>query len=92
MATLKLLPAALFTAAVIAAPAMAREHHVTRHSADNAYDADPAPYAAAPDAAYAAYGYRGYGYRCVPAPRVGAFAGQPWDNDVPCEPGTGAAY
>ncbi len=64
MATLKLLSAALFAAAVIAAPAMARQHHVTsRHSTDS-----------------------------VPAPRVGSFAGQPWDNDVPCEPWTGAAY
>jgi opacity protein-like surface antigen len=92
MTTLKLLSAALFAAAVIAAPAMAREHHVTRHSADETY-ADPAPYAAAPDGAYAAdYGYRGYNYRCTPAPRVGAFAGDPWTNDVPCEPYAGAAY
>ena len=90
MATLKLLSAALFAAAVIAAPAMARQHHVTsRHSTDSAY-ASPESYAVAPpDAAYA---YRAYGYRCVPAPRVGSFAGQPWDNDVPCEPWTGAAY
>ena len=88
MTRLKLLPAALFAAAVITAPAMAREHHATRQS-DAAY-ADPAPYA--PDAAYAAYGYRGYGYRCVPAPRVGAFAGEPWTNDVPCQSYAGAAY
>ena len=86
MTKLKLLSAALFAAAVIAPPAMARVHHVARHSTDAAY-ADPAP-----DATYAAYGYRGYGYRCVPAPRVGAFAGQPWTNDVPCEPGPGPAY
>jgi hypothetical protein len=89
MATLKLLSAALFAAAVIAAPAMARQNHVTsRHSADSAYGS-PESYAVAPDAAY---GYRAYRYRCVPAPRVGAFAGQPWDNDVPCEPWSGAAY
>ncbi|HWL19711.1 MAG TPA: hypothetical protein VNS33_08595 [Bradyrhizobium sp.] len=89
MATRKLLSAALFAAAVIAAPAMARQHHVTsRHSTDSAY-ASPESYAVAPDAPY---GYRAYGYRCVPAPRVGSFAGQPWDNDVPCEPWTGAAY
>ena len=68
---------------------MAREHHVTRHTTDDAY-ADPVPYA--PDAAYAANGYRGYGYRCVPAPRVGSFAGDPWTNDVPCEPYVGVAY
>jgi hypothetical protein len=72
---------------------MARQHHVTRQSSNDAY-ADPAPYAAAPDAAYAAYGSNTYyGYRCVPAPRVGQFAGQPWDGpDVPCEPGSGPTY
>ena len=92
MTTLKLLSAALVATAVIAAPAMAREHHhVTRQFNDNAY-ADPAPYGSAPDAAYAAYGADPYyGYRCVQAPRVGQFAGQPWDGpDVPCEPGAGA--
>lgn len=96
MTQLKLLSAALFAAAVTAAPAMARDYHVTRHSAaDDAYAAAPAPYAAAPEAAYAASGYGGgygYGYRCVPAPRVGQFAGGPWTNDVACQPGTGAAY
>jgi hypothetical protein len=25
---------------------------------------------------------------CVPAPAVGAFATQPWDNGPPCEPTT----
>lgn len=25
---------------------------------------------------------------CVPAPAVGAFATQPWDNGPPCEPAT----
>jgi len=24
---------------------------------------------------------------CIPAPAVGAFATQPWDNGPPCEPG-----
>lgn len=29
----------------------------------------------------------GYGRVCVPAPRVGAFATEPWTgNNVPCEP------
>jgi hypothetical protein len=96
MTTLKLLSAAFFATAVIAAaPAMAREHHVTRQSAYDAYAADPAPYAGGPDAAYASYGYgynNGYGYSCVPAPRVGQFAGGPWTNSVACEPGTGWAY
>ena len=31
-------------------------------------------------------GYDMYGYGCVPAPRVGAFATQPWDIQTPCEP------
>jgi hypothetical protein len=26
---------------------------------------------------------------CNPAPRVGAFATQPWDNGPPCEPAPG---
>lgn len=80
MATLKLLSAALFAAAVIAAPAMAREHHAgSRDVQSDAYAA------AAPDAAFAAPVYAN-GYHCVPAPRVGQFAGQPWDMSVPCEP------
>ncbi|WP_024515593.1 hypothetical protein [Bradyrhizobium sp. Tv2a-2] len=80
MANLKLLSAALFAAAVIAAPALAREHHASSRSvAQDTYAA------AAPDAAYAGPVY-GNGYRCIPAPRVGAFAGAPWTNSVPCEP------
>jgi hypothetical protein len=86
MTQLKLLSAALFAAAVIAAPAMAREHHVVRHSAADAYAA------AAPDAVYAGYGTNGYGYRCVPAPRVGQFAGGPWTNQIACQPNSGWAY
>jgi hypothetical protein len=94
MTTLKLLSAVLFASAVIAAPAMARDRHMTRQSNDDAYAADQAPYGYAPDAAYAGYGWSGsYNYRCVPAPRVGQFAGQPWNGpDVPCEPGTGPTY
>jgi hypothetical protein len=90
MAKLKLLSsAALLAAVVFAAPAMAREHHAARHSTNNAYvSSDPADaYAAAPDAVYPAYGYR-----CVPAPRVGQFAGGPWTNDVACEPAYGFGY
>jgi hypothetical protein len=80
MVNLKLLSAALFTVAVIAAPAMAREHHAnSRTVTEDAYAA------AAPEAAYAGPIYAN-GYRCIPAPRVGAFAGQPWTNSVPCEP------
>ena len=72
MASLKLISATLFAAAVIAAPAMAREHHARRYVA-----------VAAPEAAYAS---PVYGYRCGPAPRVGAFATAPWDTSVPCAP------
>jgi hypothetical protein len=28
------------------------------------------------------------GRACVPAPAVGAFATQPWDNGPPCQPAT----
>ena len=97
MAKLQLLSAALFATAVIAAPAMAREHHAhARHHSPYAaqdYYAGPTPagaYAAVP---YAPYGY-GYGYAdtCAPGPRVGAFATQPWDNDPTCAPGVAPAY
>ena len=82
MANLKIPSAALFAAAVLAAPAIARQGHVTsRHFTEDAYAATApyAVYAAGPGA------YVG-GYRCAPAPRVGAFATQPWDNNVPCAP------
>lgn len=84
MASLKLISAALFAAAVIAAPASARVHHV-RHVSD----ADAA--VAAPAVAFAGPAYVNH---CVPAPRVGAFAGAPWANspDVPCLPGAAPAY
>jgi hypothetical protein len=80
MANLKLLAAALLAATVIAAPAMAREHHATSRSvAEDTYAAT------APEAAFAGPVYAN-GYRCIPAPRVGAFAGAPWTNSVPCQP------
>jgi len=64
MASLKLISATLFLAAVIAAPATAREHHARRYVP-----------VGAPEAAYAG---PVYGYRCAPGPRVGAFATAPW--------------
>lgn len=80
MAKLKLLSAALLAAAVVAAPAMAREHHVaSRYVTSDAYAA-ATPYAAFAGPIYA------NGYHCVPAPRVGAFAGAPWETSVPCQP------
>jgi hypothetical protein len=72
----KLLTAGLIAAAMLATPVVAREHHPSvRHVAQDAYASAPygAPYAA--------------GRFCTPAPRVGAFATQPWDNEnAPCEP------
>jgi hypothetical protein len=86
MSQLKLLSVALFAAAVIASPAMARRHHTTsQYSADDTY-AVPAPTVAL-GSPYA-YGNHRNGVRCVSAPRIGQFASEQWDNDVPCEPGT----
>jgi hypothetical protein len=75
MTRLKLLSAALIAAVTLATPAMARQSHVAlRHHA----------YATTtPGAGYAE------GRLCYPAPAVGAFATQPWDNGPPCEPGPG---
>jgi hypothetical protein len=71
MTKLKLLSAALIAAATLATPAMARESGVaSRQVAADAY-------------ASTASGAR---RSCIPAPAVGAFATQPWDNAPPCEP------
>jgi hypothetical protein len=84
MTQLKLLSAALLTVAVVASPAMARRHHAAlQPSPDEAY--------AVPLQGNLSEGYYGNhrnGVRCVSAPRVGQFASEQWDNDVPCEPGT----
>ena len=70
MTKLKLLSAALIAAAMLATPAMARESHV-----------------ALQHRAKATAGERYIdGRLCQPAPAVGAFATQPWDNGPPCEP------
>jgi hypothetical protein len=75
MTTLKLLSAARTASAVLATPAMARQNHVTsRHLAE------PANASTMPGPRYVD------GHACYPAPRVGAFATQPWDNNPPCEP------
>jgi hypothetical protein len=78
MSKFKLLPAGLIAAAMLTTPVMAREHHLNaRHVAADAHaSATPAP-------RYID------GNLCYPAPRVGAFATQPWDNDTPCEPTPG---
>jgi len=77
MTRLKILSAALIAAATFAAPAMARESGVASRRA-------PA-YANAGTAASARYVDERV---CIPAPAVGAFATQPWDNGPPCEPTT----
>jgi hypothetical protein len=75
MTTAKLLSAALIAVAALATPAMAREAHVTsRH-----HHANVTTTSSATD-------FDGRG--CIPAPAVGAFATQPWDNGPPCEPGS----
>ncbi|MET4371375.1 hypothetical protein ABIA99_004073 [Bradyrhizobium sp. LB12.1] len=74
MTKFKLLSAGLITAAMLASPAMARENHITSHR-DNAD--------------VAATGHYADGRVCQLAPRVGSFAGEPWDNGPPCEPETG---
>jgi hypothetical protein len=81
MTQLKLLSAALFTAAIIASPAMARHHHAaSQYSPEDAY--------VVPLQANYTYANHRNDVRCVSAPRVGQFASEQWDNDVPCMPGT----
>jgi hypothetical protein len=76
MTMLKLLPAALIAAAMIAAPAMARESGVaSRHVTRGAY-ASTTPSSRYKD-----------GRDCIRAPDVGAFASDPYVVP-PCEPMT----
>lgn len=78
-----MIKAKFFSAIVLAAvalttPAMARGSFVgTQHATSNAYAS-----AASAERSAAERG-------CVPAPRVGAFATDPWTNNPPCEPNTG---
>lgn len=82
MTQLKFLSAALIAGAMLATPAMARQHHVTsRHLAEDANARMIMPGARYID-----------GQLCYPAPRVGAFATQPWDNGPPCLPAMTPAY
>jgi hypothetical protein len=75
MSKLQLLSAGLVAASVLATPALARESHVkSQHRVENA-NASAAP------------GIRNNEHSCIRAPRVGAFATQPWDSSgPPCEP------
>ena len=79
MTTIRLLSGGLVATAMFIAPAMAREHRATpRHHAEGLE-------------AGALQGARYInGTLCIPAPRVGAFATQPWDKaPPPCEPTMG---
>ena len=83
MTTLKLLSAGLVAAGLLATPALAREHHSSARYATQAPDVTVQP--------MGSYGYS-YGPGCTPAPRVGAFATQPWDTATPCEPYSYSGY
>jgi hypothetical protein len=74
MTTFKLLSAALITAAALATPAMARESSAASRHQANTTTTSGARYVD--------------GRVCTPAPAVGAFATQPWDNGPPCEAGS----
>jgi hypothetical protein len=71
MTRLKLLSAALIAAAALATPAMARESGAASRHQANTTTTSSARYVD--------------GRGCIPAPAVGAFATQPWDNSPPCE-------
>lgn len=84
MTKLKLLSAGLVAAAMLAGPAVAREHHaVSRQVAADRY------LAADTFTADAFAGPVPYSSSCTHAPRVGAFATQPWTYESPCEPAAG---
>jgi hypothetical protein len=76
MRKVKLLSAALFTAAILATPALAATHAPRHVVADD-------------NGRVMSTMHRDEGDSCVRAPRVGAFATEPWTNAAPCEPNTG---
>lgn len=78
----KLTSVVLIAAAVLATPAMAREGGHTNSMASR-HVADDSGKRMTPQVRYI------HGQVCTPAPRVGAFATQPWDNGPPCEPMSG---
>jgi hypothetical protein len=83
MTTLKLMSAGLVAAGLLATPAMARDHRANPRYVTPGAEVTVAP--------VGGYGYA-YGPGCTPAPRVGAFATQPWDNSTPCEPYSYSGY
>jgi hypothetical protein len=75
MTKVTLLSAVLITAASFATPVLAAQTH-SRHAVTDAY-ASTTPMRSFETGA------------CIRAPRVGAFATEPWTNAAPCEPYTG---
>ena len=74
MTALKYTSVALIAATMLAPPVMAREIHGNSRHVTSGTLDEP----------YCD------GKVCLPAPRIAAFATQPWDNgDVPCEPTAG---
>jgi hypothetical protein len=78
MTTIRFLSAGLIATAMFIAPAMARQHHVTPRLHAEDIDASVPQGTRYIDGTF-----------CIPAPRVGAFATQPWDKAPPCEPTMG---
>jgi hypothetical protein len=76
MHKVKLLSAALLTAATFATPVLAAGH-TSRHLVTDAHGRGMSTT------------QRDEGDSCIRAPRVGAFATEPWTNAAPCEPNTG---
>ena len=76
MHKVKLLSAALLTAATFATPVLAAGQ-TSRHLVTDV------------NGRVMSTTQRYEGDSCVRAPRVGAFATEPWTNAAPCEPNTG---
>jgi hypothetical protein len=76
MHKVKLLSAALLTAATFATPVLAAGH-TSRHLVTDA------------NGRVMSTTQRYEGDSCIRAPRVGAFATEPWTDAAPCEPNTG---
>jgi len=76
MHKVKLLSAALLTAATFATPVLAAGH-TSRHLVTDAHGRVMSTMP------------RYEGDSCIRAPRVGAFATEPWTDAAPCEPNTG---
>ena len=75
MTKLELLPVALIAAVMLTTPVAAQQYRP-----DARQVVQDVPYSAAPGMRYVD------GRLCYPAPRVGAFATQPWENETPCQP------